>query len=173
MFQRRLSFSFLGFALSAFVVVHLGAFSASATDGDRPKRVKPVLTDNGRPYVHACASGTEPVGVVGKQMWCRQPIVGGFRRQGGFIEWYANGKPRSAGDFQRDRKHGIWTRYYPNGKKREEIEYYNGKEIRKTKYDRRGKKLDNTAAQEKQAKEKEMRQKLREAHSWRKPREWH
>ncbi len=155
------------------VVLFLGfvVFTADFALAERRKKDDPVLDDHGRPYFHVCGAGTESVGVSGKQMWCRQPILGGYRRQGGFIEWYANGKKRTAGEFQRDRKHGVWIRYYPNGKKREEIEYHNGKEIRKTKYDRRGKVIDASLTDARRAKSKELTKKLREAHSWRKPKE--
>lgn len=165
-YKRYLIFSVL-LSLSCAVSI------AHAEEKEKRRRDKPILTEQGRPYVHVCAAGTEQVGVVGKQMWCRQPTNAGYRRQGGFIEWYANGKPRTAGDFQRDRKNGVWTRYYPNGKKREEIEYYNGKELRKTKFDRRGKKIDTSEADERRAKAKELSKKLREAHTWQRPKNRH
>lgn len=161
---------FFGLVLSMIPAV---AAAASSSDPPSKKRKVAITDAAGRPYVHVCGAGTEPVGVAGKQMWCRQPVLGGYRRHGAFVEWYANGKRRTAGDYALDHKQGVWTRYYPNGKKREVVEFQNGKEVRRTKYDRRGKAVDDTERLERIKKSRELSKKLREAHSWKKPKDWH
>lgn len=94
-----------------------------------------------RKYVHPCPPGTEQFGKAppkGGNVFCRQPVVGGYRKHGQQIRWYGNGGKRYEGDYVRGKKHGVWTIYHRNGTKKSVEVWYNGKRKSKTKFDRRG-----------------------------------
>lgn len=139
-----------------------GPWLASAQAAEETKEAKKptravAYGPDGRPYMHVCPIGTEPVGEAppkGGQMWCRQPIEGGYRRQGAVVKWYNNGKKRFEGQFERDKKHGTWTKFRPNGKKQEEITYYDGKKVSKTLFDRRGREINTKERDEREAERK-------------------
>lgn len=158
-------------ALSVAALVLFGLTSSAAAEEAAQAAKKPTrgtaYGPDGRPYVHICPVGTEPVGEAppkGGQMWCRQPIEGGYRRQGAVAKWYSNGKKRFDGQFERDKKHGVWTKYRPNGKKQEEITYYDGKKVSSTLFDRRGREIDT--------KERDKREAERRAESKKRAADW-
>ena len=114
-----------------------------------------------RKYVHPCAPGTEQVGSGppdGLTAYCRQPVVGGYRKQGIETDWYSNGQKRFEGEYVRDKKHGVWTTFHRNGEKKAVETFYNGKRTNKAKYDRKGQPVKE---EDKDAQRRENRQKFK------------
>ena len=129
-----MSFSTRIICLAAVLGALLTATPAHASD------------DGAKKYRHLCPPGTEPFGAPppeGKRLWCRQPTRDGtYRRQGKYTAFHPNGKKRTDGNFERDKAHGIWVNYDRNGQKTSESIYWDGKEIKKTRYDRMGTKIE-------------------------------
>lgn len=97
-------------------------------------------------YRHLCPPGTEPFGAPppeGKRLWCRQPVKGGgYIRQGKYAAFHPNGRKRVDGNYEGNKQHGTWTAYDRNGHKVSESVFYDGREIKKVKYDRAGKPVE-------------------------------
>ena len=130
-----------GFCTAIVLCLGVNAVAPPAAQAEinraKPKEVK----KRKRKYVHPCPAGTEQFGEAppeGGKVWCRQPIRAGYRKHGKFIQWYTNGAKRYEGEYIRNRKHGKWTTYHRNGEKKAEEEYYNGKRVKKIKFNRNG-----------------------------------
>ncbi len=89
-----------------------------------------------------CPAGTEAFGKpppAGKQIWCRQPVPGGFIRQGNYTAFNRNGSKRVDGMFVNNMKNGRWTTYDRFGRKVKETVFQNDKAVGETRYDSKGK----------------------------------
>ena len=116
------------------LLILLSAVSApaQADDGDGGFRQK-------------CPPGTQAYGKPppeGKQIWCRAPVPGGYIRQGRYVAYHRNGKKRVQGNFEQNKPHGAWLVYDRFGNKVKETDYYDGKVVKKVRFDKHGKPID-------------------------------
>ena len=103
------------------------------------KAKKPETPKSQQKFVLPCAAGTEQYGEFGTKMVCRQPVgKGKYRPEGQFVAWHANGEKKIDGEFARGEKHGIWTTYLRNGRKKTVETFYSGKRQSLTKFDKYG-----------------------------------
>ena len=106
------------------------------------KRAPKPEIDKKKRYKHACPPGTEPHGAGpphGDRIYCRQPVPGGsYRAHGAAVKWYGNGKKRHEGEFVRGKRHGVWTAYQRDGRKKSIQIFYNGKQREHVKFDADG-----------------------------------
>ncbi|MCB0325738.1 MAG: hypothetical protein KDD69_19285 [Bdellovibrionales bacterium] len=143
----------------------LVAVSVPSAHAEINRAAPPKEQKRQKKYVHPCPAGTEAVGEAppeGGSMFCRQPILGGYRKHGNMTGWYANGQKRYEGEYIRGRKHGAWTLYHRNGEKKAVEEWYDGKRVKKHRFDRTGKVISET---DKKAKRLEKRKKNRSRHA--------
>lgn len=118
-----------------------------------------------RKYVHPCPGGTEQFGKAppdGGKVYCRQPVVGGYRKHGNETSWYANGTKRFEGEYVRGKKHGTWTVYHRNGRKKATEVWFNGERREKVRYDKKGVAIKEV---DKDAERRATRKKYRWRHS--------
>jgi hypothetical protein len=113
-------------------------------------------------YVHPCPEGTEAVGKnppEGKRIFCRQSIVGGYRKHGTYTTWYHNGQARVVGEYHAGKRHGVWKYYHKNGKPKSIARYYDDELVEETVFGPDGKAVP---ADEK----KQKREEIRKKNSW-------
>jgi hypothetical protein len=158
--RHRLNLALIAAALvlSATGVCEPRLVQAEINRAEPPKETKRV-----KKYIHPCPAGTEQFGEgppKGGKVFCRQPIIGGYRKQGNESSWFPNGEKRYEGEYVRDQKHGVWKTYHRNGNVKAVEEYYGGKRTKKTTFDRTGKPIEEVD------KSKERREK-RKKFKWR------
>src|SRR5262245_14970726 len=107
-----------------------------------------------------CPAGTEAFGAPppnGKQIWCRQPVPGGFVRQGTYSAFHRNGQKRTDGNYDHNKRHGKWTSFDREGNKVKEEYFYDDKKYKEVRFDKNGKPFDydpkKLRAQRKKAKQ--------------------
>lgn len=139
-------------SIFAILLISFGLLPSHAF-GEIRKAKKEVETNkNKQKFVLPCAAGTEQYGEFGTKMVCRQPLTKGkYRPEGQYVAWHANGKTKLEGEYARGNKHGVWTTYHRNGKKKWVETYYSGKRQTKTKFDRYGRPKDPPVDPQQQA----------------------
>jgi antitoxin component YwqK of YwqJK toxin-antitoxin module len=72
-------------------------------------------------------------------------------KHGRMTAWREDGTKKYERDYKSGRRDGVWIEYFSNGKKRSEVVYQNDRELRKTVWDKDGKKrLDIDYTRDKQ-----------------------
>lgn len=135
-YTRFFLFCFLFFSFFFGVQFEVNSAQAEINRAPKPKEKKRV-----RKYIHPCPAGTEQFGEgppKGGKVYCRQPVIGGYLKQGNETSWFPNGEKRYEGDYIRDKKHGVWKTYHRNGRLKAVEEYYDGKRTKKTRFDGKG-----------------------------------
>ena len=105
------------------------------------KRYKRELIKKHKP---TCPSGTEQMGDLppdARAMWCEYPTQRGRLSHGNYYKWRKDGGLEGDGEFYMGKKHGTWTEYYPNGKKKTETTWNNGARVKEERFDKKGKEV--------------------------------
>lgn len=133
-----------------FIILSTGVGLALADDGDGGFRQK-------------CPAGTQAYGKPppeGKQIWCRQPVPGGYIRQGRYVAYHRNGKKKVQGNFEQNKPHGAWISYDRFGQKVKETDYYDGKIVNKIRFDKKGKPVEGDPKDQRKDKSKKKQEDL-------------
>lgn len=145
-----------------------GIPSSAWAERDGFKQGEEQQVSRKKKYLHLCPPGTEPVGKApqegGTQVFCRQPVVGGYVKQGLAVTWHENGQKHFEGEYYGDKKHGKWVTFDRNGRRKAQEEWFNGKLVKKAQYDKNGtviEKPDRNALRDKKKKENSWRDELR------------
>ncbi len=129
--------------------------------------------DTGKAKKHICPAGTEMYGAAppaATNIWCRQSNGDGtFARQGLYTSYSRKGTVRVQGNYERDKPHGVWTKFDRNGKRISATVFYDGSVTQKFKFKDGGKTIDKKHVQSVAAVEKARaaRKQQRELNDWR------
>lgn len=144
------------FAALALTALLCPPFSSPSFAQELPQIKNEIMqtqTFNGKKrYVHHCPEGTEAVGKnppEGRIIFCRQPVVGGYRKHGKYTTWYYNGQARVVGEYYAGKRHGIWKYYHRNGKPKSTATYYDDKLVEETFFTPDGKAVSATERKQK------------------------
>jgi hypothetical protein len=153
--------------LGAFLLPHWAIPSPAWAEKDGFKQGE-EQTSRKKKYIHPCPGGTEQVGKPpqegGTQVFCRQPVMGGYIKHGPSITWHENGQKHFEGEYYADKKHGKWITYDRNGRRKAQEEWFDGKLVKKADYDKNGaavEKPDRRALRDEKKKENSWRKQLR------------
>lgn len=95
-------------------------------------------------YGGVCGKGLEKIGGYppnNNNLFCRYHSRKGPVRHGKYYKWWPDGDIRVEGSYWQGKRHGVWTSYMRNGRKRREDVYYAGQRRSSVRYDETGREI--------------------------------
>ena len=126
-------------------------------EGKTKEEIKKEKREMKRKLKPACPPGTEQVGDLppdGTGLWCEYPTSRGRLTHGNYYKWQSNGNLNAEGEYYLGKKHGTWTTYHRDGRKKSVETWYDGKRQQQTRFDPNGQAIKEDETKSKQQSKK-------------------